>query len=798
MARQSKNDPANGEISLLKRELLALFFLSVGLFLYLSLFSYHPLDPSFLSVSTAHEVHNWGGTVGSYLADSLVSLFGLAAYGIGFFFLLASVFFFVGRTDRLTVVDVPLYFLFILFVAVFLDLTWGFMLYDGVKLEAGGFLGSMLAKAGVAYLGYAGAYLVLTFLTLLSFVAATRISLRDLSSWAAKWIKPVLFWIKGQCVIHAVRVKKSFDKWKDSRPKKAVPAKVVSEVRINRSLVPKPQPANVVAAEPVALKSLPKPEEAITALAPDEPRLEPRILERADKKNAKPVPPAQLELQNIGKGYQLPPINLLTSDSKNEETPVDEESLKMNARLLEKKLMDFNVEGAVTEIHPGPVITMYEFQPAPGVKLSRIANLADDLCLAMGGRSVRIVAPLPNKPAVGIEIPNNNRETVWLKDIVADERFQKNESKLVFAIGKDIEGIPFVGDLAKMPHLLVAGATGSGKSVSINTMILSILYKATPEEVRLIMVDPKMLELSIYGGIPHLLLPVVTEPKKAALALRWAVREMERRYKLLSDINARNIQNYNKKIEKGDFVSRAASEGIPPEGLEDPIQHGGKLPYIVIIIDELADLMMVSSRDVEESITRLAQMARAAGIHLILATQRPSVDVLTGVIKANFPARISFKVSSKHDARTVLDTIGSEKLLGNGDMLFIPPGASRILRVHGAFITETEVSRVVDFLKNQAKPVYDETILKPVETEGGGEGLPGEEGGEERDELYDQAVAIVADTKQASISMIQRKLRVGYNRAARMIERMETEGIVSPPSGAGHRQVLVSSFEPAN
>ncbi|MBI4411016.1 MAG: DNA translocase FtsK, partial [Deltaproteobacteria bacterium] len=329
--------------------------------------------------------------------------------------------------------------------------------------------------------------------------------------------------------------------------------------------------------------------------------------------------------------------------------------------------------------------------------------------------------------------------------------------------------------------------------------IISLLYKATPEEVRVIMVDPKMLELSLYEGIPHLLLPVVTEPKKASLALRWAVREMERRYKLLSDINARNIINYNKKIEKGDYQSkRAALLTSSPESVaaalseEDEIRHEGKLPYIVILIDELADLMMVSSREVEESITRLAQMARAAGIHLILATQRPSVDVLTGVIKANFPARISFKVSSKHDSRTILDTVGSEHLLGAGDMLFIPPGASQMIRVHGAYVTESEIGRIVDFLKKQAKPIYDESILKPIEVESDDEG--GEDG-MESDALYDQAVAIVAETRQASISMIQRKLRVGYNRAARMIEKMEVDGIVSPPSGAGHRQVLVSSFE---
>lgn len=772
------------ELSLFKREILAIFFLAIGFFLYLSLLSYHPTDPSFLNV-TSKTTLNLGGAFGSYLADGLIFLFGGGAYFVGLYFLFTAMLLFVGLTRQIRLHQIPVFLLCVVMISVVFQLARENLFYGNVKVEAGGFLGGILAGLGTTYLGRAGTYIVVIFGTMLTFVASTRVPLAQVLGWFLRGLSPAARWIQQQIVLTTARLKKGWVKWREAR--KVAQKEKAAALKLAPVLVPRVE--TKIEARPVPPPKLALvPETTQPKATPPRPE-EPKVRERVDVKKTKP---AQLEFQSMAGSYKLPPINLLDSENQQNVT-VDEESLKMNARLLEKKLLDFEVEGAVTEIHPGPVITMYEFAPAAGVKLSRIANLSDDLCIAMGGRQVRIVAPLPDKPTVGIEIPNNQREMVWLKDIIADEKFQKNESKLVMALGKDIEGIPYVADLAKMPHLLVAGATGSGKSVAINSMILSILYKASPEEVRLIMVDPKMLELSIYEGIPHLLLPVVTEPKKAAMALRWAVREMERRYRLLSDINARNIANYNKKVEKGQVVSRQAEQmaaGVPVEG--DILKHEQKLPYIVILIDELADLMMVSSREVEEAITRLAQMARAAGIHLILATQRPSVDVLTGVIKANFPARISFKVSSKHDARTVLDTIGSERLLGNGDMLYIPPGISRLLRVHGAFMSETEVGRVVDFLKQQAKPVYDETILKPVETEAGA-GAEGGEGGEESDELYDQAVAIVTETRQASISMVQRKLRVGYNRAARMIERMEAEGVVSAPSGTGHRQVIAQT-----
>ncbi|MGZ3605624.1 MAG: DNA translocase FtsK, partial [Thermodesulfobacteriota bacterium] len=447
----------------------------------------------------------------------------------------------------------------------------------------------------------------------------------------------------------------------------------------------------------------------------------------------------------------------------------------MNSHILEKKLLDYGVEGKVVEVRPGPVITVYEFEPAPGVKVSRIVNLADDLALALSALSIRIVAPIPGKSVVGIEVPNVNRETVYLKEIIDSDSFRNFKSKLSFGLGKNISGDPFVVDLARMPHLLVAGSTGSGKSVSINAMICSILFKANPEEVRFLMIDPKMLELSDYEGIPHLLLPVVTHPKKAAAALKWLVGEMERRYTVLAEKGVRNIEHYHQRMEremkeKGKVYKR---KGDVLEGEEaKPSEPMEKVPYIVVVIDELADLMMISSREVEESITRLAQMARAVGIHLLLATQRPSVDVLTGIIKANFPARISFQVTSKVDSRTILDTIGAEHLLGAGDMLFLPPGSSKLTRLHGAFVSSAEIKRIVEFLKKQGKPSYlDPSVLAEVkkdDKDGSGE--------DEYDEKYDEAVAFVAEIGQASISLVQRRFRIGYNRAARIVEKMEQEG----------------------
>jgi len=528
----------------------------------------------------------------------------------------------------------------------------------------------------------------------------------------------------------------------------------------------------------------------------------PNLFKREKKKEeAAKVKPTQESFDFISNeaGFHTPPLSLLDPPPATERR-IERELLEMNARLLEKKLLDFGIDGEVKEICPGPVITMYEFAPAPGIKISRIAGLSDDLTMALQALSIRIVAPIPGKGVVGIEVPNRDRETVYLREIFTCDDFLQSRMKLPLVLGKDIAGLPSIADLSKAPHLLVAGSTGSGKSVSVNTMILSLLYTATPRDVRFIMVDPKMLEFSMYEGIPHLLLPVVTEPKKASLALKWAVNEMERRYRLLADKGVRNIESYNRKLateseeligygvpeeeiieELEEFVEEegAAVEEPPPFVVDsrEELEHS-HLPYIVVIVDELADLMMVAGREVEEHIARLAQKARAAGIHLILATQRPSVDVITGLIKANLPSRISFQVSSKVDSRTILDCNGAESLLGMGDMLYLPPGSGRLKRIHGAFVSDAEVQRVVDFLKKQGKPVYEKSILEMKESDD-----KGADADEELDERWEDALRLVAETRQASISMVQRRLRIGYNRAARIMEMMEREGMVAPGDG---------------
>ncbi|MFH1060518.1 MAG: DNA translocase FtsK 4TM domain-containing protein [Pseudomonadota bacterium] len=497
------------------------------------------------------------------------------------------------------------------------------------------------------------------------------------------------------------------------------------------------------------------------------------------------TPAAQARLPFVRGQFSLPGLGLL-SEPQGQRPPDQEETLRYNSRLVEEKLLDFGVQGAVVEVAPGPVVTMYEFKPAPGVKISKVAGLADDLALNLRAHSIRIVAPIPGKAVIGIEIPSALRETVYLRELLASEAYQQAGSPLAVALGKDILGQPVVEDLTRMPHLLIAGATGSGKSVFVNTLVLSILYKSTPDEVRLLMVDPKRIELSTYADIPHLLYPIITQPKEATAGLRWAVNEMERRYELLAKAGVRNIRSFNQRLAKEGLV--APSDGGPGGAATDP-EHPARmspLPHILVIIDELADLMMVASKEVEAHITRLAQMARAAGIHLVLATQRPSVDVITGLIKANFPARISFQVSSRVDSRTILDTQGAEHLLGNGDMLFMPPGSAGLRRVHAALVTDREIERVVDHWKGQARPQYDESIVAGAadDEENGG-------AGGEVDEHYAEAVALVRQTGNASISYVQRRLRVGYNRAARMIEQMEREGLVGPSDGSRPREVLV-------
>jgi S-DNA-T family DNA segregation ATPase FtsK/SpoIIIE len=499
--------------------------------------------------------------------------------------------------------------------------------------------------------------------------------------------------------------------------------------------------------------------------------------------------------------YETPPIDILTAAPKGSvNIQIDEDALTQNARLLETVLSDFGVKGEIVKVRPGPVVTLYELEPAPGTKSSRIINLADDIARSMSAVSVR-VATVPGRNVIGIELPNQRRETVYLRELLSTKDYEDERQSLPLILGKDIGGSPVIADLARMPHLLIGGTTGSGKSVAINTMILSLLYRLTPERCRFIMIDPKMLELSVYADIPHLLTPVVTEPRKAIVALKWVVREMENRYRLMSQLGVRNVAGYNERIaearRKGEIITRTVQTGIDPQTMratfeEQPLELEA-LPFIVVIIDEMADLMLVAGKDIEGAIQRLAQMARAAGIHVIMATQRPSVDVITGTIKANFPTRISFQVTSKIDSRTILGEQGGEQLLGQGDMLYMA-GGGRISRVHGPFVSDTEVEKVVKFLRSQGEPAYLNSITEESEAAAGGGGVAGESGGES-DDLYDQAVAIITRERKASTSFIQRHLQIGYNRAARIIERMEAEGVVSAANHVGKREVLARDID---
>lgn len=719
----------------LQREIPGIILLAIAIFTVLSLISYHPSDPSF-NVSHATRVkviHNFGGIVGSYLSDLLLQGLGLTSYLIPLAIGTLACFLFLPMSVGMSYGKGVGFLLIILSTATGLGLKVDTIRILGRKVLAGGVLGDLSSRLLERYFNLPGASIIVLVVFIMAISLSTGLSFVSLIDGLVGLFKAGVRRWNLLMMIRRERVRR------------------IREVSAER----RQRKGNPNLSEPVVVEP-------------------PRRTEgkaRFEQEEFNFIKPKER--------FHLPPLSLLDSGEVKRVT-IDKQSLVMNSRILEKKLMDYGVEGQVMQVRPGPVITVYEFEPAPGVKVNKIVNLADDLALALSAISIRIVAPIPGKSVVGIEIPNALRETVYIKEIVDSEAFKTSESKLTLALGKDISGAPFVIDLAKMPHLLVAGSTGSGKSVSINSMICSILLRATPDDVKFLLIDPKMLELSAYEDIPHLLLPVITNPKKAATGLMWLVEEMERRYSLLANRGTRNIELYNRTIETEMREGTPDAQGNTPEAAA-----GEKLPYILVVIDELADLMIISSREVEESITRLAQMARAVGIHLILATQRPSVDVLTGIIKANFPARISCQVSSKVDSRTILDTIGAEHLLGMGDMLFLPPGSSKLKRVHGALVSSGEIKRMVGFLRNQGKPIYDQSILDEKKAKETGT----EEG--EYDEKYDEAVAFVAETGQASISLIQRRFRVGYNRAARIVEKMEEEEIVGPSDGIKPREVLI-------
>jgi S-DNA-T family DNA segregation ATPase FtsK/SpoIIIE len=711
----------------MRREIvgICLFFLLV--FTLVSLLSYRPSDTSFNTAAGKGEVHNLFGVVGAYFAGGLVDAFGLGAFWIPLLLLVFSLQFFTRQSAAALVATAAGGLLLVVATGGLFSLWKPAYEIFGSRFSSGGLTGIPLETLLSRYTNPVGAAVILSVMFLVGFILATRFSLVVFARRFSGFVRLAA----DRAYTQYLKRKERSQKARRRQQKKAVVIQKEREVRI----------------EPPAMSPVPE----------------------------VPVPRQEVfDFMRGKKGFQLPSAKLL-DDAEEKPTLADQENLRMQSKLLEKKLEDFGVNGQVVTISPGPVITTFEYEPAPGVKINRVVNLADDLALALRAASIRIVAPIPGKAVIGIEIPNIERQIVRFKGVVVSSDFEGSKSKLTMCLGRDIVGNPVVADLTRMPHLLIAGATGTGKSVGLNAMICSFLYKATPDEVKLIMIDPKRIELSLYDGIPYLITPVVTDVKKATNALYWAVKEMERRYELLSEKKVRNIQQFNKKIEK-EIVDK------PEEGLQP-------LPLIAIVIDELADLMMAASRDVEMALTRLAQMARAAGIHLILATQRPSVDVLTGIIKANFPTRLTFQVSSKTDSRTIIDTNGAENLLGAGDMLFVPPGTSRLQRIHGAFISEAELVRITDFLKRQGKPEYDQEVTQTSPREQAGEEAV------EHDERYDDAVALVTKTRQASISMIQRHLRVGYNRAARMIEVMEKEGIVGPSDGVRPREVLVRGYD---
>ena len=724
--------PSAGSSGLLIREAEAISGGALAVFLALSLLSYAPDAPH----------ANLGGPVGHAIANTALHALGFAAYLFPFYLGYVTVALLRPGAEDLGGLRLAGAGLLVVTLAALV----GLVTQGRAIVRGGGWLGGFVATALRELVGGPGAYLALTGLLVVALMLATGVSAIAVATRLARQLAAA-----GTRLVAAGLGMRAP---RELAPRSRRPILLDDAIEDAAALGDAPPP---IIREPE-----PKPE----AAGPRRRRAE-----------------TQEELFTPD-SYRLPTLGLLDQPVRTAQ-PLDEAALLASSRILETKLADFSVIGKVVAVRPGPVITTFEFEPAPGVKVNRIVNLADDLSMALRALSVRVLAPIPGKPVVGIEVSNPSREKVFIRELLATDDYRRADSKLALAFGKDTTGNVVVADLARMPHLLVAGATGTGKSVSMNAMVMSILYKATPRDVRFIMIDPKMLELSTYEDIPHLLVPVVTDPKKAAAALNNTIREMDTRYRLLHDKGVRNIDSYNRLL-----AHAPPAEPAPEEPAEDGALVHRHLPRIVIIIDELADLMMTVGREIEESITRLAQKARAAGVHLILATQRPSVDVITGLIKANFPARISFQVTSRIDSRTILDASGAERLLGEGDLLFLPPGTARVQRLHGAFVSDTDVHRVVDFIKRQEQPRYEMELLESDEDEG-------DEGEDEdlSDEMYDLAVRLVTEHRQASISWLQRRLRVGYNRAARMVERMEREGVVSPASGARPREVIARRLE---
>ena len=759
---------------------VALFALS--LLWLIALASYSPSDPVwFFNTGADVQPSNFAGRIGAFLGELAFQLLGYAAYLIPLVLAVIGWHYFWCRV--LDAAYTKLVGAALLFgcVSSFLALTFGSLQVAGKEFRAGGYVGAALAGVLAEYLNRTGSIILILTLLFLGVILATQFSFGRFFAVLADVLRD-----QGAAALGAFRT------WREERRRDRQRQEVLKK-HLERqpgaapaAAAAAPKPSARLASAPEAAEPAPKPSRtaavvgaAAAALkaASSRPTPPPAIKRAPPVPAEQPLPlpePEKAPVERKRGAYTFPPLALL--DAPKTERKIDERELMEGARLLEEKCREFSVEGQVVQIHPGPVVTTYELKPDAGVKYSKITGLADDLCLAMQAESV-LIDRIPGKSTVGIQIPNPNREQISIRELLESDAYRRSPSKLTLALGKTIHGEPFVSDLATMPHLLIAGSTGTGKSVSVNAMLSSILFRATPDDVRLIMIDPKRLELGMYEDIPHLLTPVVVDPKLASNALRWAVREMEERYKTLAAVGVRNIEQYNRNIK----LAQTETKGP----LTD--QHGNEvrpLPFIVVLIDELADLMMVASNEVEESIARLAQMARAVGIHLILATQRPSVDVITGLIKANLPARISFRVSSKIDSRTILDGNGAEQLLGKGDMLYLPPASSRFVRLHGPYISEQESARLASYLRKQGKPTYDETITADDKQSG-------TELEFEKDDLYDEAARIVVSSGQASISYLQRRLRIGFSRAARLVDMMEAEGLVSSAAGGKAREVLV-------
>ncbi|MFZ0298893.1 MAG: DNA translocase FtsK [Candidatus Sulfotelmatobacter sp.] len=768
-------------------ELIGFLLCVSALLLFLALASYSPLDPSLNSASVltgTHVARNWIGVVGALISDLALQFFGIGAFLLPIFPAMLGLRWFASRKIQSPIAKSLGGIWLVIFVPALLALLpWHLRWLHVIPVE--GLLGRVVGDVLIHYLNLTGAYIVCASVLAVALYLSTAFSFSSIRLWApTRFAFITALWNRyqdWQAERAKRRQQKELDKRRISKP--VVKTQLMPSRQTGESIEP-----SRTSAEPRRTGIERMLEREVTEPAPSgmggilaeslaevETTADPEVTQRGDSDHK-----AKTTMPRIAGGYKLPSSSLL--QRPDERQAVDAEELKLLAQVLTEKYAEFDVHGQITQINPGPVVTTFEFKPDAGIKYSRITNLTDDLCLALKAESI-LIERMAGKSTVGIQVPNREREIIWLRENIESQEFMGSKSKLTMALGKDINGRIVTADLNGMPHLLIAGSTGSGKSVAINAFIMSILYKATPDQVRLILVDPKRLELGNYEGVPHLYTPIITEPKLAANALRNAVREMERRLKLLAAKGVRNIDQYNRLFDQG-------TPSLFEEDSDDK-----PIPYIVIIIDELADLMMLDSSNVEESITRLAQMARAVGIHLVLATQRPSVDVITGLIKANFPARISFRVATKVDSRTILDANGAEALLGKGDMLYLPSGSARVHRLHAPLVTEKEIAAVVEFWKQQGSAEYQQQFLEAPkdEREAGsvsGDGIEGSESGGEDDPLYQDAVKLVVEFGKASTSLLQRRLRVGYGRAAHLIDLMEQDGIVGAADGPKPREVL--------